>query len=356
MASITTPEVDIVIKPAATWGTAIDVTAATAGLALYASAFTINDGFGEFQPRDIGFDNFITNVIRLERSVTLSFTSDLSFHGGWLFGLALFQGGDTVTGAGPEYTHTMDMVSSIFGKFATIAMKVEDDYAIEFPSVKFTSITISLAANGVGTVSFNAMADRVVQNASVVNTISKINSTSYPTYDAKPLGDTNHYFRMNAASGGGLSGSNDLQILNMSLTMSRPFDARRVLRAANTKYTLEPRQKQPTVATLQVQLAEINDGALDGYNEFDSQTAKKAEIFIDGAVIGGGSTNASLKIQLPRLLPSQVAGYNVPNNASEMQPSYTYQIVKASSAPTGMTGVTNYARFVAITEKSSAYV
>lgn len=353
MASISTPEVDAIIRLGSTWGTAVAVDTVTAGQSIHLSQLSITDGFEEFQPRDIGFDNFVTKITRMKRSVGVNITCDLAYHGAWLFILACIMGGDSVSGSTPEYTHTMDLTSNNNGKFTTMAFKVEDDYALEMPSIKWTSFTIQSDANGVGTFSAQGIADRIVDNASVVNTITKINAASYPTYDAAVLGGTNHYFRTNTASGSGLTSGEDKNILSYSISISRPFNPRFTLRGANSAYTLEPRQLGPTIGTTSFKMSEINDATIDGYNEFLSQTKKKIELFCDGTLIS--AVNASMKIQIPAAESKMPQGYDIPNNSSLMQPTYTYNLLKAAAAPTGMSGVTNYARFVFINERASAY-
>lgn len=350
MARISTPEVDIAIGNGTTWGTAADLTASNKGFLIHASQFSVSDTFGQYEPRDIGFDLFVDTVVRLERSVQVNITCDLAYDEMWLQILANFLGSDTSspaeqTASQGDYLHNLDWTSSNSGKFQTLVWKVEDDYVLEIPSVKWQSITITSTANGVGTFSATGIGDRVVDNASVSNTVSEINALSYASsqFRAAPLGGANHYFRINAQGGGSLSGSNDMEILQYTMSLNRQLESLRPLRGSNTAYTIEPRQQTPTRGTLSFQLSEINDAQLAGYTEFLAKTEKKAELYIDGDIIGS-TLNRSLKFQFPRLSPAASGpdGFGVPNNASNMLPTYTYDIIKASAAPTGMSGVTSF--------------
>lgn len=363
MASISTPEVDIAIGNGTTWGTAADLTASNKGKLLHASQFSVTDTFGQYEPRDIGFDLFIDTVVRLERSVQVNMTCDLAFDEMWLQVLANFLGSDTSspteqTASQGDYLHNLDWTSSNSGKFQTLVWKIEDDYALEIPSVKWQSITISATSNGVGTFSATGIGDRVVDNANVSNTVAEINALSYANsqFRAMPLGGTNHYFRLNAQGGGSLSSGDNLNLMQYSLGLTRQLEPLRPLRGANTAYTVEPRQNTPTRGTFNFQLDKIDDSVLAGITEWLARTEKKAELYMDGDIIGS-TLNRSLKIQLPRLSPAAAMpdGHGVPNNASNMLPTYTYDILKASAAPTGMTGVTS-ARFATTSTRSVRFL
>lgn len=362
MASISVNEVDILIDKASTWGTAVDAT--SAGRLLHVSNLTVSPAFEEFTSPMIGFDNFIDSVTRLQLGLNVSVTCDTSYGGQWLLILASLLGTATAspaetTGGQGDYAHNFDLASNNNGKFTTLAWTVETDYALEIPSIKWSSVSVQQNNNGVGTVTFQGIGDRVVDNASVVNTYTEIMAETHPTYQAAVLGSTagtNHYLRLNAQAGAGLTSGENIEILNWGFTLERPMQARYVLRGANSAYTLEPLQLDKSRGEFFFQAAEINDGAINGIVEWLANSQKKAEVFMDGAQIGSG-VNTSLKFQFPKLFPAGAmpTGYDVPSANALMQPTFRYQLAKASAAPTGMTGVTNYLRAVTIDTRSTAY-
>lgn len=362
MAWISTNEVDIGMKAGATWDTAADMTSGSAGL-LHASTLSVQGAFDEFSPRDIGFDNFRTKMTKLGFNLNMSITCDMTYNGLWVQLLAAFMGtttaspAETTVGEG-DYAHNIDLASSNTGKFVTLAFKVEDDYALEIPSFKVTSVSITQPTNGVGQITFNGIGSRIVDNASVTNSIADINALSYPTYEECVLGNTNHYLRIDTYSTvSSLTNSDDKKILSYTLSLSRPLNPRFALRGADSKYTIEPLQLGVTTGTLAFQMAEIDNSQIDGIVEWLAATKKMAEIFIDGTQIGAG-VNRSFKFQMPymELAGAMPTGYDVPSNNALMQPTFTYNLLAASAAPSGMTGVTKYLRVAQIGPRSAAWL
>lgn len=361
MAAIAVNEVDVGIKKGSTWGTAADLT--SAGKLMHLSNLTVTANVDEHVRRDIGFDNFRTDIDRLGHNVDVSITCDLSYHGAWLDVLASVLGTSTSSPAEEnenegDYKHEMDLTSRNAGKFSTLVWTHESDAVLEIPSIKWHTFTIESAANAVGTFSAQGIGDRVVRNSSASNTYAEVTALSYPTYQAAVLGGTNHYFRFDAYSADtALTSADDKKILNYRIVVSRPMQRRMVLNGASTPYTLEPHQLGLTTGELVFQMSEIDDSQIDGIVDWLDQTKRMAEIFFDGAQIGGGS-NTSIKIQLPYIehKGSMPTGYDVPSNNTLMQPTFSFNLLQAPAAPAGMTGVTNYIRVTSIDEYASARV
>ena len=359
MATISVNEVDICIDKAATWGTAVDLT--TAGRLIHASNWSVTGAFDEFSQNDIGFDNFRTEVERLGFNLDVSMTCDLSYHGQWLMILASIMGTSTAspaetTGGQGDYLHVIDLASNNKGKFMTAAWSVEDDYVLEIPSIKWHTFTIESNANGVGTFSAQGIGDRLVDNASASNTYAEITAETYPTYQACVLGGTNHYMRFDDYSTTtALTNADDKNILNYKLTIARPMQKRFTLRGANSPYSLEPLQLNKTTGEFQFQMSEIDNAQIDGIVDWLAQQKVMSELFFDGAQIGTG-VNTSIKIQLPYMehKGTMPTGYDVPSSNTLMQPTFMFNLLKATTAPSGMSGVTNYARINTIDERITA--
>lgn len=352
-----TSEINCGIKKATTWGTEVQVTGSGA-VALLPSSLQLNDSFADFLPRDIGQGNFRTSQARLQEDCSFSMSFDTTYaSNGCLALLAGFLGTESspteTTVSQADYTCNMDFASSVYGNFWSLAYSIETDRVRAIPAFKVVSVTYSHAVNGAGAWTFQCMADRSI--VSSTTTVGNLQGLTTYTYETATLGGTNHYARMNTASGAALSGSNDFTGIGWTLTMTRPHQPLFGLRGANTKYTLEPRQNGPIDVTLKVDFTEVDDATLDMLGQWTNATTLKAEFFYDGSQIGSG-INRSMKIQFPKLQATGQGptGHDWANNNSIMQPSLTYRALKASAAPSGMTGVTNLARFVPVFETRSA--
>lgn len=363
MASRSTGENKIGLIKGVTWGTAV---ALGAGAVLVHARYTLSNSRGEFTPSDVGFDLFVEEITKLEETVDITFTAELFYGTHATMLLAMVLGDDNAaetTVSEGDYAHTIDMTANNDGLFTTMVASYGsgNTEVIEFPSVKWATVRITHAANGVAVLEATGMADRAVISGTV-NDLADLDACSYQDFDDFDdrycvLAGANHYFRINAASGAGLSSSNDMEILNYEFEITRELERDFTLRGANTRYTKEPKQLAPSTGTLSVQFHEINASTIDLLSLWSDGTKQKAEIYFDGSQIGAG-VNRSFKFQFPKLeaVGEIPTGFDLPNNNSRMRPTITFRTLRASAAPTGMTGVTNYLRVVAINERTTAYV
>lgn len=357
MAGINTNRASMVVGPGATWGTAPDLS--STGKKTHVSQLTVNSSLGRFNPRDNGFDNFVKEILRLEETVNLTLTFDLTSDNWWPLFAAHFMGTASTpaeqTASQADYLSNLDFTNEIDGEFLSMSYLIEDDKAVEFPSVKVMSMAINMQVNQVGTITFGCIADQIVVAAgSQVNNAADIIALAYPTaYEALALGGTNHYFRINAQSGAGLTSGENLEILNFSCAYQRPMQTGFALRGASSKYTLEPQQLGPTTGTMGFQLYTVDDGVMDMLDDWKNADEFKCELLVDGSVIGT-TLNRSIKLQFPRVTPNSPlpTGYDIPNANSLMQPTANYQVLAAAAAPTGMSGVTNYMRMAIINNQN----
>ena len=359
MASVNTDALDVGVKPGSTWGVAADMTSG-ANL-IHVSSLSISGAYGEFRPRDIGFSNFIQEITRKELSVDISISADLSYHGQWVQLAALFLG--TATGTPTEnnagqsdYFHSLAL-ASVPDKFATLAWKVEDDYVLEAPSWTPTSMSVSHNVNDVGTVTFNGIADKLVLNASATNSAADLDALTYPTYEAAVLCGANHYFQIDDYSTGtALSSADNKEITAYSYSFTRPYTRRHVLRGADTKYTQQPKPNGIVEGSLSFTLSEVNDGAYDGFVDWDANTKKMCEIFFDGDQINAGD-NTQFTFQFPSLAPagSIPDAASIPSANTFVAPTYNFVALDPVAAPAGMAGVTDPFRMTHVTTRDTSY-
>ncbi len=356
MAGISTGQSKIGIVAGSTWGTA----AAMSGEMSLRGRLTHKSARGEHNPADIGFGNFFQTVVSQEDSLDVTLMAEMAFDSLIAQAIAMFLGEDTsteTTGAQGDYAHVMKMTDDNDGHFATLGYFYDKSAGkvIEIPSCKFHTLTIKQQRMGVGEITLQGIGDRLVVS-SPTNDYSTINGLTAPAFELGVLGGTNHYFRMNAASGDALDSGDDKQIVGYTLTLQRPFDRDFVLRAANTRYSLEPKQLSPATGTLELNLPLIDTTQVDIFSLWNLGTLQKAELYFDGTQIGSG-VNRSWKIQLPSLKCLQFpAGTDLPNNNARMRPTLTFRVLQAASAPNGMTGITNYVALTSVDEHVAAYV
>lgn len=363
MAANTTGENTIALVKGLTWGTA---EALGAGAVLLHGRYTLSTSRGEFEPSDVGFDLFVEEITKLEETVDITLTAELFFGTHATMLMAMVLGDDTVsetTTDEDDYAHLLDMTAKNLGLFTTMVATygTGNTEVLEFPSVKWTRFKITHATNNVAIVEASGIADRMV-TSSAVNDLADVEACSYQDFDDfddryTVFAGANVYFRANAASGDALDSGDNLQILNYEFEVVRELERDFPLRGANTRYTTEPAQLRRSTGTLRVQFHEINSAAIDLLSLWQNGTKMKAEIFFDGSQINSG-VNRSFKFQFPKLEATGEAptGFDLPNNNTRMRPGITFRLLRASAAPNGMTGVTNYMRAVAINERATAYV
>lgn len=350
-----------------TWGSAADAAAGSpkAGRKFHVSSVSINSSFGSSTTADNGYDNFLTALTQQELTVEVSITCELTIANIWPQALYSFMCGGGVTQTPAEnntgegdYLHVGTMTSSVAGEFLTFAHKLEDDKAMEIPSLKITGITTGMTVNRVPTITFTGIGDKVVYPA-VTNTHTKIDTLDAdPTYRVA-YGAANHYFRLATRSTSTeLDSGDDLQITAWNMSMQRAYDRGFVLRGANSKYTLEPLQIGPITGTLSFTLLSYDDAVKDIMADWLANTAMMASCYMDGTQIGAGD-NRSLQFLWNKLQPTgPIPSPNGPSGNGRVSPTMQYTILDVDTdtetATAGMT-TTKAMRVEVVTERSAKY-
>lgn len=343
------------IIPGVTWGTAVEIS----GAQLIHGLWSLNHNEEVFRPTGVGFGNFVKEVVRLGVSVGVTLTVDVRYGCAVMQALTHILGQDTsteTTVSEGDYAHVMKFDEENDGEFSTFAASygTSTNDILELPSVKWHTFEWSQAANGVGTITVEGIANRVVTSGATNNLADLTGSTYQDDVNFAVFGDANHYFRMNSQGGDALDSGDDKNIMDFTLRVSRPMSSQYTLRGANTRYVNEPKQLGLTEGTLRTKFHRILASDIDLLSIWTNKTQQKAEIFMDGSQIGGG-VNRSYKIQMPGLYPLQFPqGFDYPNNNSRMEPEMTFDLLYKDSAPTGMTGV-NYLAITAVNERVAAY-
>lgn len=351
-----TNEAKIALKKGATWGTEADIT--SGGLFLYANNVTVSGGFDNFTPNDIGFAGKPTQLKRLSGSFNVSITCDTTFNQSWLALLGALMGTESspteTTGGQGDYLRNFDLADSNVGLFYTLGWKIETDRTLFLPSVKIQSFKMEGAVNANPKISFTGICDLIVESAT--NLASEIDALTPSAYESAIFGGADPYFRANAQGGAGLSSGVNIPVSSFSVELTRALQTRYTLRGANSYYTIEPLQLGDIQCFVSFKISELDNATYDSWGIWAAQTEQKAEIYMAGAAIGTG-IKRSIKMQFPRLSPTGEipSGHDISGPNSLFEPSIRFQALKASSAPTGMTGVTDLIRVASVDLRSTKW-
>lgn len=350
MSEFSHDEAEIAIGQGSTWDTAADLTASNKGKKIH-GRIQLSANRGEFVADDIGFGNFQEVVKELNLEVDVTMTVSMAYNNIWPQILANVLGTSTaspaeVTSGQGDYLHNIDLSSNNTGKFQTIAYLVETDKCVELPSVKWSGMDFSGTNNGVATFTARGIASRIITPTETpTNTAAEIADLSYEgTYEAAALGSftgANHYFRMNAQAGGALSSGDNLGLMDWNLSINRPLERQFYLDGSASPYTKQPRHNGKIDGQFGFRFWKTDDAVRDWLYDWKQGTELKAELFLDASTVIGSGTASSFKFQMARLRPINLpGGFDHPEASGFAEPTPSYRIMKASAAPTGMSGVT----------------
>ena len=369
--TITVSNVDIgVCVHSGTYGTAADMLTTSGAALIHASSLTYTVSDNNFQPRDVGFSNQISRVEKLERTVDVTMSCDISYNGAWAIPLAAFLGSTTASGveqtvSGGDYKHVLRYEAESTIGLTMAYLAIEDDKVIEFPTLTVTDVEISMDNANVGTVTFTMIGSDLKINADAVNSASDLDSLSYPTYRAAVLGGggqcANHYFRLaDHSTGTPLDADDELEIINYTLSMSRPYQRIFTLKGCDSLKTAQPLQIGLNQASMAFTLGSVDSDTFDSIAKWNAGTQAMSELLLTSPDQIDSGEYASIKVQCPGMLPASeapVLGFG--SNAELVQPVVSYQLITAeeSGAAAGMTDPSNdsYLAFVLIDDVVDNY-
>lgn len=317
-----------------------------------------------FNTTDVGFGLRRKFTTKLDENVDVTLTCDFFYgsHATMLIAMVLGSDVETETTTDEDdWAHVMDNKEKNEGLFTTLVWSYgsASGEVVEIPSVKWHTLKLTLPVNGVAQLEVQGIGDRVILSGHT-NTRSTLNGLTYAGYSDSDnrymaVGRNGHYFRINDFSGDALDSGDELYVESMEYQISRPLQRAKPMRGELSRYTIEPGQLDPSTETLTIQLSEVDKSVFDVLGKWDLDTQMKAEIYLAGSTIGAGVAR-SLKLQLPKLgWPGEMPDVSLPNNNTPIQPTIVLEALSATSAPTGMTGVTD-TRIIAIDERDTGYL
>lgn len=319
------------VKIATIWGTAV---AAGATNKLVAE-ISPNMNATTIVPRQIGSGSAMTPVVSIGgKKPTAALTGDVGYRNNFDVILAQFFGTAAtpteVTASQSDYLHVITLNTTINSKYLTVAYEDASATAMEFTSAAVRSMTIKTTSIP-GLLEWTAellCSDLTI--GSVVNTNATLaNVTLTDTELCTAAYDD--LFELNLQSGGSLSSSDKVSITSFELQMTRPQDFVDEIKGATGLSA--PRDAGVFTGSLTVGLKNQVDHTY--WTAFAAETIYKAAFDVEGTQIGTG-TNKTIRAQLPGLQLVTPPQYNLTQpgvNPSQL----TFQLVKATSTPTGMT-------------------
>ncbi len=334
--SITGYNTNAIAQIAPTFGTAVAGGASDKLCAEITPNFNIN----EIKSRQIGSGAFmISSIVRGSYAPTLSITMDTGFRNNADKLVAQMLGTDTtsaeITGGQGDYSHTLTFNSTLNGTYVTIAFEDASTTVQEYPSCAVRSIGFK-STSIPGLVDFTAelLANDVTLttaiNTNAVLAASTLTDTELATADFSSI------YWQGSQSSGSLSSSNKYNIVSFDLSLSRPQEMVAEIRGASGNSA--PIGTGLFEGNFNIVARELIDHTY--YTIWTAGTLQKALLEIDGTAIGSGS-NKAWKMFMPGMKLVQEPKYALTSEGTN-QLSFAYPLLKAASAPTGMSSVYPY--------------
>lgn len=255
---------------------------------------------------------------------------------------------NSTSGQTTSWSHVLDLAPSIDGLGATFAIH-RKLYVEELTSAKIYGFGETVGENGVCEQSFKVLGTKATNLSSVNAAVnSTVYTSSYPALGGKIFRNQGT-FRLNTQSGGSLGAGDAQQIEAFSFTFERPQDRSF---AYGQDYLIEPADNEFPTFSLSVTFPRMNTLSANSlYGYLTAGTAFKADLTYLGAFIN--STDKLTKLyQFPYL---ELQDFATPTQgAAQVKPTATFMAKEASSAPTGMSGVTKPFRLTKIMQNSVA--
>jgi len=337
---------DVVIGHArgAIWNTAVDVNAINRGLLV--NDWTIGTGLGP-----LIYSNSLTgsggrsNAIRGLNKLSGDVASELRYTG-MEHVLAMIMGiaGTPTTVDGTGRVHVLQIANNVDGLFDTIAVRKSTTLPIyEYPSAKYGGFTLTLPADALATLTLPIIASSCKPLTGQVN--ANLDSVTYRTKTHNAFG-THIKFRANASSGPALADVTDqFYPSQVTMTFTRNLDSAFVEDGSGVQP--EPYYTDFFTSTLALQFPVYGTGNLQMNNTFlqnaFNEVPMKMDITITSPLLAGAATeHFKILIEAPFVIIGDVQ--TPVNDAGVIPQNVDMAMLEATTAPTGMLGLTKHFR------------
>jgi hypothetical protein len=331
MADIVGRESIIGLKKAAVWGTAV-AAAANSGF-LIRGDFDLGMDRARQRDESVGLD-WVETVDAGALTLEGSMPAWLRYEGletvlALVMGTA---GAPAQQAATIAYKHTLQLATVIDGLYASVAAKKKSDLVFEFPSVKIVGVTIKGSMMGPTEITFQVVANDLARNAAGgTNNTTTIATVTYRSKGLRAFTDENATLWMNDQSAAALAAGDAIKPSEWTLTFRRPLKGDNVV--DGTRGIDEPRGEGFPEPTLELKFPQLSDAQATFWTNFDANTAKKARIYLRGPLIVD-TYYYEFVILMPHL---KIAKITSPiSGPGKIPTDVTFEVLKASAAPTGM--------------------
>jgi len=342
MSSVAGSELKFAIKKATAWGTAVACGALNGFLALATGIkrdadVDIDDSLGQFWAKD-----GTPGAVKVEGDLPVYLRYD-----GLDLLIALFMGtagSPAQQGGTAAYAYVYDLADNTDGLFATFAKHMKN-YVAEVPSLKIAGLTIKGEQGKPLQLIAKTIGDNVLYDGT--NDATSFNNVTLAEVSNR-VQFAQGVFRMNDQGGAALDVDDQIGPSSFELTAMRKLTGTYgsfVTGGANSQDLIdEPVNDGLPEVTLKLQFPKHT--GVTRLTDLGSDTRKKADITFTGALIAA-TYYRTFKIEFPHL---QLKSVDVVDEVGIIKEPVEFLVHAASSAPTGMTGITKPFRISGINQ------
>lgn len=234
------------------------------------------------------------------------------------------------------YLHEMQWADEVYGDFVTFAAERRNKI-YEVPSAKVLGVTFSVS-DGLVQMAYSLRGDEC-KDDSTVNQATQMDAVTYDHRHKRIRFVKESTFKINAESGGDLSGENALVVNDFTLEIARGADAEH---AAGDENIIEPVDFSDITFRLAMSWPRQNAVNMAFLQNFDTEATQKVLIQFTGALIESTYYN-DLKIYIPKM---RVVDFDAPDSDEVLTANVELVAEEADSAPTGMSYTRPYIELI----------
>lgn len=336
MMGLTGAEIVYGLKKGTTWGTAVACVAGDGFLGLPLTADpdsppTVDDSLGVFCP---------TNTTPGETKLDVTVPAYARFNDEVLFSmLAGFFGtaGVPVTHAAGTLSkdHVLKIKKDTDGIFFTVAAKIGTGFVEEVPSWKISKVELTFETGKPIQFKFTGPGIDLVADSEVNTLVTMGSVTILETANRMYMGQA--VFRMNDQSGAALAVGDKVGASKVTVSMERKQTGLygTYVDAGGHELIDEPTNDGLFSGSISITLPRLKDNV--GRLKVKANTPQKMDITVTGPIIEG-AIPFSMLLQFPNLVPKKNSNSH---RQGIIENSRDYEMLAATAAPTGMTGITD---------------
>jgi hypothetical protein len=344
------------IKKGTTWGTAVDVDEAAAGLLLT----EVPDFLAkpEQLPDESAGFSYLEYIDAGNRVVQPTFNGYLRYTGAlWRFVAAVIGDDSAAVVSGSDYDHTMD-VQAETALFHTIAV-YDGNVTKELPSFKTSGFNFTGESGDFWKFQFTGIGNNVVTTGQATASLNSPDANLQKTKTLRvPFGATR--VRMLVVTGAEASlGASHIVYpnsigINFQRVMVPEFLANAVAEGSGEFRTLEPQENGLPDLTVTLNFPEYpQTNYSTAHTDLNSESIIKMDITMQGTTMPSSSNLYTVTMSFPNLRVVDLThGINGPARIPEQ---ITLRATRAQSAPAGMSGITDLMRLVLRDQVSTGY-